>query len=119
MARFRPPGTFDNSKYCAGAVVWALDVTDANGNTKARPVVLLSPKRDEWQAVAVSTVEPDAAEQPFCVEMLSASGGHHKTGFDRRCWAICRWQVKVGPAQLRGRMGFIPSNHLKRILQLL
>jgi hypothetical protein len=118
MARFRTPGVNDPSKYAAGAVVWTLEVPDHHGNRKDRPIVLLTSEADEWIGVAVSTVEPGDGEQHFCVEMLWAMDGHHKTGLDRPCWAICPWKVKAGPNQLRGRMGFVPSSHLKRILAL-
>ena len=118
MARFRAPGVYDSSKYAAGAVVWTLGIPDHHGNTKDRPIVLLAPEENDWVGVAISTVEPDKDELTFCVEMLWAQDGHHKTGMDRKCWAICPWKVKASQNQLRGRMGFVPSSHLKRILAL-
>jgi len=103
-----------------GAVIVAW-VSDPQGqNPKARPLVVLTPTKEIEAsnlivAVAVTgqfgdPLGPDEVALPY------HPGGRAGTGLRKPCVAKCSWLVRIQPADVKERKGFIPSERLVAIL---
>lgn len=104
-----------------GQICW-MSVNDGRGNTKRRPVVVLTRDCDivldtEIVVVAVSTQIPDP---PRSREVILPHGGswpHPTTRLHKRCAAVCDWLCRVRPSDLEPTDGYVPGKTMLRIIE--
>jgi mRNA-degrading endonuclease toxin of MazEF toxin-antitoxin module len=101
-----------------GQIVQAT-VPDGHGNTKARPVVIVTPTRDMTHtapilAVCISTqveypIPPDHVALPW------SNPRHPRTGLNKPNVAKCNWIVSVPPQDVVEVGGFVPARQMAEI----
>ena len=102
-----------------GRIVWA-ELADSNGFVKLRPAVIVSAtehlQRDQpIEVVAVTSRLPDELLEDHV--LLPWHGqGHPRTGFNRRCAAVCSWLGRIMASDIQDVAGVVPGEPLLLIL---
>ena len=79
-----------------GEIVSVIDMLDPNGrNPKLRPAVIVAATETGFIVVAVSS-RLDIATERTHVMLPWESGGHPRTGLNRKSAAVCFWYEIVG-----------------------
>jgi hypothetical protein len=74
-----------------GEIVSVVDMLDPTGrNPKLRPAVIVSATETGFIVVAISS-RLDIATERTHVILPWESGGHPRTGLNRKCAAVCFW----------------------------
>jgi len=90
-----------------GDIVTVNNMLDPNGkNPKPRPAVIVSESNDSCIVVAISS-RLDIATNETHVMLPWESGGHPKTGLNRKSAAVCFWHEEV----CEDRIVATKSNH--------
>lgn len=103
-----------------GSIVWA-SVTDPRGNTKHRPLVILTHTseiilNEPIVAAPITTTFPNPAPD-YCVPIPWYRGGHPVTGLTKRSAVICNWrpiELRQADAQKRGSL---PEKYMVEVLR--
>jgi mRNA-degrading endonuclease toxin of MazEF toxin-antitoxin module len=93
-----------------GHVVWA-EIADANGVSKLRPAVVVTP--DE-RITASGSVEVVGITSRLAVPLPNDhvllpwhSQGHPRTGLNRKCAAVCRWVARIAASDIKSIGGLV------------
>ena len=95
-----------------GQIVWA-DVADANGHSKLRPAVIVTPSdritaAGPLEVVAVTSQLPLPLPDDY-VLLPWHPRGHPRTGLNRKCAAVCSWLARIVPSDIQGVAGIVPG----------
>ena len=101
-----------------------VETCDPQGrNVKKRPVVIVHPSNEIRSAepivcVAITGEIPKNVPDD-CVLLPYQTGGHPRTGLNKRCAAMCSWVFEITEDQIVEYMGMVPKPQLEAILALL
>jgi hypothetical protein len=101
-----------------GQIVLA-NVSDGHGNTKVRPIVIVTPTDEivaeqPIRAVCISTQIEDPVP-PEHIELPWSNPRHPRTGLNKRNVAKCNWLVTVSASDVIEVRGFVPAKAMARI----
>lgn len=101
-----------------GQIVWA-EITDANGISKARPVVIVTPDERIAAAtlldvVAITSQIPDRLPEDHVLLPWHAQG-HPRTGLNRKCAAVCGWIAQISMTDIQSVADVVPGPILLEI----
>lgn len=102
-----------------GSIVWA-DVADPRGQTKRRPLVILTASGEVLLdapivGVAITTSFPEPPPHEY-IELPWHPRGHPATRLRRRSAAACHWLVRLQPSDIVETKGYVPTRVLIEIL---
>jgi len=107
-------------KFQKGAVVFVSQLPDENGvNSKDRPIVLIR-DHDDSETVAYGVAISGEFDYPLpnsSILLPYHREGRCKSGLTKESVAVCSWVVIVSPKDFLGKVGFIPSTLLQKILE--
>ena len=103
-----------------GRIVWA-QVADANGISKLRPAVIVTPTEaitteGVLDIVAVTSRVPDPLPDDH-VMLPWHPRGHARTRLNRKCAAVCSWLAQIPASAVEDIAGMLPAATLLEILQ--
>ena len=103
-----------------GRIVWVV-IADANGISKLRPAVIVTPTEQivpegEVDVVAITSRVPDPLPADH-VLLPWHPRGHARTRLNRKSTAVCSWLSRIPYTAIQDAAGVLPSETLLEILK--
>jgi mRNA-degrading endonuclease toxin of MazEF toxin-antitoxin module len=106
-------------RYRFGQIIGAF-VSDGKGNTKDRPVVIISDDDEVFHTGEILVIPITKSQSTPCpnyhIQVHTDNIRDPYTGLHYPCWAKCDWARWIESTKVTGHWGYLPDELLTRIV---